>query len=129
MFRATIRGTGYYLGTGLVSVMGTSFTFLPLARDMVISEIRDAKAEGKCHDDGDCHGFGRLGYGKFLGTAMVAAWFEVILSFLPVRIRQKIFPNVVTGTAVMLLGGSLISAGIQYIGGGVFCAENGGRSC
>mmetsp|Transcript_20709 Transcript_20709/g.26808 ORF Transcript_20709/g.26808 Transcript_20709/m.26808 type:complete len:701 (-) Transcript_20709:468-2570(-) len=124
VFRAKLGGTGYYLGTGLVSVMGTSFTFLPIARDMVISEIRDAKAQGKCKDNGDCVGFGREGYGKFLGTAMVAAWIEVIISFLPVKVRQKIFPSVVTGTAVLLIGGSLISSGIKYVGGGVFCAEN-----
>ncbi|CAH0368636.1 unnamed protein product [Pelagomonas calceolata] len=35
VFRAKIRGTPYYLGTGLLSVMGTSFTFLPIAREMV----------------------------------------------------------------------------------------------
>ena len=29
-----------------------------------------------------------------------------------------------TGVAVMLIGVSLISAGIKYVGGGVFCAEN-----
>ena len=39
---------GYYLGTGLISVMGTSFTFLPIAREMVIRAITDAQAEGKC---------------------------------------------------------------------------------
>ena len=35
VFRAKILGTPYYLGTGLLSVMGTSFTFLPIAREMV----------------------------------------------------------------------------------------------
>merc|ERR1712097_206025 len=48
VFRAKIIGTGYYLGTGLISVMGTSFTFLPIAREMVIRSITDARAEGKC---------------------------------------------------------------------------------
>ena len=48
VFRAKIIGTGYYLGTGLISVMGTSFTFLPIAREMVIRAITDAQAEGKC---------------------------------------------------------------------------------
>merc|ERR1719163_2706127 len=38
--------------------------------------------------------------------------------------RQKMFPPVVTGVAVMLIGASLIAAGIKYVGGGVFCAEN-----
>merc|ERR1719181_1308866 len=77
VFRARILGPGYYLGTGLISVMGTSFTFLPIAREMVIREIRDARNEGKC-DGNDCRGFWKKGYGQFLGTAMAAAWFEVL---------------------------------------------------
>ncbi|KAJ8598833.1 hypothetical protein CTAYLR_008546 [Chrysophaeum taylorii] len=124
VFRARILGTRYYLGTGLVSVMGTSFTFLPIARDMVVSEINDARNEGKCSSDGDCNGFGKQGYGKFLGTAMVASIFEMCIAMLPTKVRQKLFPTVVTGAAVMLIGGSLISSGIKYVGGGVFCAEN-----
>ena len=138
VFRAKILGTGFYLGTGLISVMGTSFTFLPIAREMVIRAITDAQAEGKCDctpgtaDDGsatcgypfDCKGYGMEGYGRFLGTAMVAAFLEVVIALMPSKMRQKMFPPVVTGVAVMLIGASLIAAGIKYVGGGVFCAEN-----
>mmetsp|Transcript_34403 Transcript_34403/g.118591 ORF Transcript_34403/g.118591 Transcript_34403/m.118591 type:complete len:709 (+) Transcript_34403:71-2197(+) len=123
VFRAKIRGTQYYLGTGLISVMGTSFTFLPIVREMVLREISDAKNDGNC-PGGDCQGAGKRGYGKFLGTCMVAAWFEVGIALLPPRIQRKLFPNIVTGTAVMLIGASLISSGVKYIGGGVFCGEN-----
>jgi xanthine/uracil permease len=31
IFRMKIKGTPFYLGTGLISMMGTSFTFLPIA--------------------------------------------------------------------------------------------------
>ena len=75
--------------------MGTSFTFLPIAREMVVRSIADARSEGKC-DGNDCRGFGKkgprpassaamastrpgAGYGQFLGTAMAAAWFEVLM--------------------------------------------------
>ena len=139
VFRAKIIGTGYYLGTGLISVMGTSFLFLPIAREMVIRSITDARAEGKCactpgtdSETGaatcgfpfDCKGYGKEGYGKFLGTAMVAAFLEVVIALMPPKLRQKLFPPVVTGVSVMLIGASLITAGIKYVGGGVFCAEN-----
>jgi NCS2 family nucleobase:cation symporter-2 len=112
VFRAKIIGTGYYLGTGLISVMGTSFTFLPIAREMVIRAITDAQAEGKCDctpgtdaETGaatcgypfDCKGYGKEGYGKFLGTAMVAAFLEVVIALMPAKLRQKLFPPVVTG--------------------------------
>ena len=92
VFRAKIIGTGYYLGTGLISVMGTSFTFLPIAREMVVRSIADARSEGKC-DGNDCRGFGKKGYGQFLGTAMAAAWFEVLIAFLPAKLRKKMFPT------------------------------------
>ena len=45
VFRAKILGTPYYLGTGLLSVMGTSFTFLPIAREMVVRSIADARSD------------------------------------------------------------------------------------
>ena len=56
---------------------------------------------------------------------MVAAFLEVVIALMPAKLRQKLFPPVVIGTAVMLIGASLITAGIKYVGGGVFCAENG----
>jgi NCS2 family nucleobase:cation symporter-2 len=65
---------GYYLGTGLLSVMGTSFTFLPIARDIVTSEIRAGRS-------------GLEAYGAFLGTCMVAAFLEIGISFIPPKVR------------------------------------------
>jgi len=47
----------------------------------VVRSIADARSEGKC-DGNDCRGFGKKGYGQFLGTAMAAAWFEVLIAFL-----------------------------------------------
>jgi hypothetical protein len=127
---------GYSLGTGLISMMGTSFTFLPIARTMTISAISDAKATtcadnngtavftGECCFGGDCKGAGAIGYGKFLGTCLVAALVECIIAMLPPRIIKKLFPPVVTGACVMLIGGGLLTSGMKYLGGGVFCAEN-----
>ena len=59
---------GYYLGTGLISVMGTSFTFLPIAREMIVGEIMASKNDCYASEDP-----GLTAYGKFLGTCMVAA--------------------------------------------------------
>jgi len=46
VFRCKIKGTPFYIGTGLVSVMGTSFTFLPLGQQMVSTSIGAAKSAG-----------------------------------------------------------------------------------
>ena len=77
-----------------------------------------------CCPQGDAYGAAQYGYGKFLGTCLVASLAEILLSFMPPRVIQKLFPPVVTGSAVMLIGGGLISSGIKYVGGGVFCGEN-----
>jgi len=111
ILRFRIRGTPYYLGTGLLSVMGTSFTFLPIAREIVTSEIRAGNS-------------GADAYGKFLGTVLVGCLAEVLISFIPPRVLTKLFPPLVTGTTVTLIGVSLIATGMKYWGGGVFCAEN-----
>ncbi|CAK8993928.1 unnamed protein product [Durusdinium trenchii] len=102
---------GYTLGTGLISVMGVSFTFLPIAREVVVSEIAAGNS-------------GKDAYGKFLGTCLVASLTEIFISFVPPRILKKLFPPVVSGTCVTLIGAGLIGSGIKYWGGGVFCAEN-----
>lgn len=102
---------GYYLGTGLISVMGPSFAFLPIAREVVKNGIADGVPASEA-------------YGKFLGTCMIASLLEIGLALLPPRIIGKIFPPIVCGTAVTLIGAALTGAGMKYWGGGVFCAEN-----
>jgi uracil-xanthine permease len=118
VFRAKLCGN-YYLGTGLISVMGTSFTFLPIAREMTMESFFDARAAGE-----PVEGTAMIGYGKFLGTCLVCALFEIVVALLPKKIRQKLFPPLVVGIAVMMIGAGLIGAGIKYLGGGVFCGEN-----
>jgi uracil-xanthine permease len=58
-----------------------------------------------------------------LGTTMVCALLEVFLSFLPKDKLRRMFPSVVTGVAVMLIGAGLTATGIKYWGGGTVCAE------
>jgi len=133
VFRCKIKGTPFSIGTGLVSVMGTSFTFLPLGRQMVVSAIQEAIASGdpRCIANGspsgnnpDCFGLGKEGYGKFLGTAMVASLLEICVALAPRKIKDKIFPPIAVGMAVLMIGAALIASGIKYVGGGVFCGEN-----
>ena len=37
---------------------------------------------------------------------------------------KKVFPPIVTGVTVFLIGAALIGTGFKYWGGGVFCADN-----
>lgn len=105
-----IFGRPLYLGSGLLSVMGTSFTFLPIYE----IAIRSMKNEGYT---------GEEAYAKMLGTSMVCATLEIFFSLLPGRVLRKIFPPVVSAVAVTLIGVALTGTGMKYWGGGVVCAD------
>ncbi|KAJ3563891.1 hypothetical protein NPX13_g8041 [Xylaria arbuscula] len=119
--RFHIRGTPYYIGTGLISVVGVSFTVIPVAE----KAFAQMYANGFCPvgDDGTklpCPD----AYGALLGTAAVAALFEILLAFVPPRLILKVFPPLVTGPTVMLIGISLIESGFEgWLGGSGPCSE------
>lgn len=101
---------GYYLGTGLISMSGTSFTFLPIAEAM-FSSLQDS---GFCPKDAPCPD----AYGLWLGTIMVGSCLEILLSFVRSKVLRKMFPPIVTGTTVFLIGASLVGVGLSYWAGG-----------
>lgn len=57
------------------------------------------------------------------GTSLICSFLEISLSFVPPRTLKRIFPPMVTGTVILLIGASLIgSSGIPNWGGGSNCA-------
>lgn len=119
--RFHIYGTRFYVGTGLISVVGTSFATIPVASGAFNQMYRT----GYCPTDANNN---RLacpqGYGALIGTAALCALLEIGLSFLPARALKKMFPPLVTGPTVMLIGVSLVSSGFQdWAGGSGLCAE------
>ncbi|GBG73953.1 hypothetical protein CBR_g17667 [Chara braunii] len=134
VYQAKIPRTKYVLGSGLLSVMGVSVTFLPIAQQSM-SMLRSCFCNGvpcivgqTCKDcpveaTGHCRS-AQDAYGEILGTVLVGCWLEVILSFCPPRVLRRIFPPVVTGVVVVLIGTSLVAVGFKYWGGGVDCADN-----
>ncbi|KAI1324663.1 purine permease [Xylariaceae sp. FL0255] len=119
--RFHVRGTPYYIGTGLISVVGISFSIIPVASgafsQMYTNGMCPSAADGTrlpCPD----------AYGALIGTAAVAALIEVIIAFIPPKTMLKIFPPLVTGPTVMLIGISLIQTGFEgWLGGSGTCSE------
>jgi NCS2 family nucleobase:cation symporter-2 len=105
-----IPGTNFFIGSGILSVMGTSFTFLPIF-EIAISQM---KADGISGEDA---------YGKMLGTTMVCSLLELFFSFLPIKAIKKTFPPIVSSITVILIGVALTGTGMKYWGGGAVCAE------
>ncbi|PQE31626.1 purine permease protein [Rutstroemia sp. NJR-2017a WRK4] len=113
--RFHIFKTPYYIGTGLISVVGTSFAIIPIAT----KGLSQMYANGMCPTAED----GTLlpcpeGYGALLGTASLCALLEIGLSFMTPRLLKKLFPPIVTGPTVMLIGVSLIASGLEDWAGG-----------
>ena len=88
------KGVGS-LGIRLPNVMGTSFTFVGVSI-----------AIGMEH-----------GVGGILGSALVSSLVMIIGSFYMASIR-KLFPPIVTGTVVTLIGLSLIPVAVDWFAGG-----------
>jgi xanthine/uracil permease len=65
-----IPGTKFVIGTGMLSVIGTSFGFLPIFENAIAAMKDDGV------DPMDA-------YGKMLGTTMVCCLIEVVLAFMP----------------------------------------------
>merc|ERR1712000_196252 len=113
--RFHIYKTPYYIGTGLISVVGVSFTIIPIAQ----GALSQMYANGYCPsaEDGTPLACPR-GYGAILGTCAVCSLLEIAMSFIPPRMLLRMFPPIVTGPTVMLIGVKLIKSGFQNWMGG-----------
>lgn len=90
------------VGSGLLSVQGPSFAFVPLA-------IETGKAGG---------------LPLVFGLALSGAWLPMLVSWTLPWVR-RLFPPVVTGTAISLIGFSLIRVGFQQLAGGLGAPDYG----
>lgn len=89
------RGLGP-IGLRLPSVMGTSFTFVAAALAI---------------------GFSEHGIAGIMGSSLVGSLVMIIGSFFMPYVR-KLFPPVVTGVVVMMIGLSLIPVAVDWFAGG-----------
>jgi uracil-xanthine permease len=113
--RFHIYKTQYYIGTGLISVVGTSFAIIPVAT----SAFSQMYANGYCPKDAAGNNLPcPRGYGALLGTSCCCALLEILLSFTSPRYLKKFFPPLVTGPTVTLIGLSLVKSGFEGWAGG-----------
>lgn len=119
--RFHIYGTPYYIGTGLLSVVGTSFSTITI----VTKAIPMMYANGICPTVDGVEQACPDGYGYILATGIVCALLNVLVSFSPSKVLQKVFPAIVTGPVVLLIGVSLIETGFEDWVGGSGCMTPG----
>lgn len=111
----------YYLGTGVISVVGISFNLIPVAQ----GAFQQMYANGYCPTDADgTHLPCPRGYGALIGTTAICALVEILISFVPPRILLRLCPPIVTGPTVMLIGVHLIESGFKdWMGGSGPCSS------
>ena len=98
------------VGSGLLSVQGTSFAFL----GPIIAAGLAVKADGGTAEDA---------LGLIFGLCFFGAFIEIFISrFL--HLANKVITPLVTGVVVTLIGLTLINVGITSIGGGVPAQNN-----
>jgi uracil-xanthine permease len=113
--RFHIYKSPYFIGTGLISVVGTSFATIPVAT----KGLAQMYATGYCPSDSAGNPLPcPKGYGSLLGTQCVCALIEILMSFTSPKVLKKIFPPLVTGPTVTLIGISLVQSGFQDWAGG-----------
>jgi NCS2 family nucleobase:cation symporter-2 len=117
--RFHVYKTNYYIGSGVLSVVGVSFAIISVGP----AAFAQMYENGFCPtaDDGTplpCPD----GYGALIATSAVTALIEILLSFIPPKTLRKIFPPIVTGPTVMLIGLSLVQSGFDdWLGGSGGC--------
>lgn len=120
--RLHISGTPFYVGTGLLSVVGPTFDIIPIA--FAYTNMRYNNGTCPMAEDGTqlpCP----EAWGAFLGTMLCTVFIQIAMSLVPPRLLNKIFPKMITGTLLVLVGVFLISNGMQNWGGSFNC--NGGE--
>jgi NCS2 family nucleobase:cation symporter-2 len=126
--RMRLGKTKYFIGTGLISVTGTSFAFTNVA----LSYLAQSYANGTCPMSAD--GKTKLPcpdeFGAILGTATLTGVFAIALAFVPPRTIRKLFPPLITGTMLVFIGAALVKSGVtNWAGGSGSCATDHTLKC
>lgn len=118
--RTRIRGTPFYIGAGILSVIGPTFDIIPITMKYTaplyargICPTSESGTKLPCPD----------AYGKLIGTILVCVWMQFLVSFIPLK---KIFPPMVTGNLLLVLGIYLVTTAGESWGGGASCLDGAG---
>ncbi|EGX93669.1 purine permease, putative [Cordyceps militaris CM01] len=121
--RLHIKGTPFYVGTGLLSVVGPTFDVIPIA--FTYTNMRYQRGTCPVAEDGT-----RLpcpeAWGALLGSILCTVWVQIAMSLVPPKVLQRAFPKVVTGSLLLLLGVYLVRQGMNNWAGSVNCYNGEG---
>ncbi|KAI8068397.1 permease family-domain-containing protein [Gongronella butleri] len=119
IIRFRIPKTKYYIGAGLLQITGVSFANIAAAQAVISNMYKSGACPTEIAADGTttylpCPD----AFGAILGTQLVASVLSLIIAFLPPRVIRKLFPKIVSGIVLVVIGGSLLSTGMSNWAGG-----------
>ncbi|CUS08797.1 unnamed protein product [Tuber aestivum] len=121
IMRFKVFNTGFYIGTGMISVVGEAFAVVPIAQAYFTGQYEG----GRCSTVNGVKQPCPEAYGSFIGTVAVVMLFQVLISLIKPRTLMKIFPNLVTGMVLLCIGGGLVASGVKSWAGGSGPCEAG----
>lgn len=122
LLRIRIPFTNLFIGTGMISVLGELFGAAPIFENIVPRMY----ANGFCPTDADGNKLPcPAAYGAFIATGALCALLQFALSLVPPRILERVFPPIVTGSVVLLIGAALTASGVKDWAGGSSCMSSG----
>ncbi|KAM0790240.1 hypothetical protein ACM66B_005549 [Microbotryomycetes sp. NB124-2] len=109
----------YWFGTGIITVVGTSFATLSTGNSIFAAMYADGTCPSTVVDGQVMRQACPEAYGYLLGTSALCSLTTMLLSFLPPRVLRRIFPPVVTGSVILMIGASLVgkSGALNWMGG------------
>ncbi|OSS45459.1 hypothetical protein B5807_10119 [Epicoccum nigrum] len=116
--RLHITKTPFFIGTGLLSVVGPTFDILPIVFNY--ASLRYKSGTCPIADDGT-EGAYPQAWGAVLGTMLCCVWVQISMAFVPPKVLNKVFPKLITGSLLALIGIYLIGNGLQNWGGSSNC--------
>lgn len=121
--RVHLKGTPYYIGTGLLSVVGPTFDVLAITS--TYSSLKYGNGTCPTAEDGTKMPCPEA-WGAVLGSILCTVWVQVLMSMVPPKTLNRLFPKMVTGSLLLLVGVYLIGNGLQNWGGSSNCHHGAG---
>jgi uracil-xanthine permease len=120
--RFRLGKTPFYIGTGMLSVVGPTFDIIAIAISYASLQYKN----GNCptSEDGTQLPCPKA-WGAVLGTILCTVWIQVLMALVPPRLLNRVFPKIVTGSLLLLIGVYLVGNGMQNWAGSSNC--NGGE--
>lgn len=65
-------------------------------------------------------------WGAVLGTMLCCVWIQIAMAFVPPKVLNRIFPKLITGTLLTLVGAYLVGNGLNNWAGSSNCHDGTG---